>query len=87
MPRFKVYVCSYEKSPYHIEWMRYEPGSPVPDIVKNNVHIAFEVDNLADVIKNKKIIIEPNSPSEGVQVAFIEEDGALVELMQIDNLS
>jgi hypothetical protein len=35
-----------------------------------------------EAIKDKKIIIEPNSPSDGVQVAFIEENGAPVELMQ-----
>jgi len=30
----------------------------------------------------QKVIIEPNSPSDGVVVAFIEVNGAPVELMQ-----
>jgi hypothetical protein len=27
LEQFKVHVVGYEKSPYGIEWMRYEPGS------------------------------------------------------------
>jgi hypothetical protein len=31
-----------------------------------------------------KVIIAPNSPSLGVTVAFIEDNGAPVEFLQID---
>ena len=48
-------------------------------------HVAFEVDDLAAAIDGQKVIIEPNSPSDGVLVAFIEGNGAPVELMQIDH--
>jgi hypothetical protein len=80
-----MYVSGYEESPYKIEWMRFEPECPLPEIVKTIPHAAFEVDNLAEAIKGKNIIIEPNSPSEGVWVAFIEDNGAPVELMQYIN--
>jgi hypothetical protein len=40
------------------------------------------VDNLLEAIKGKKVIIPPNSPSDGVQVAFIEENGAPIEFIQ-----
>jgi len=80
-----MYVSGYEESPYKIEWMRFEPECPLPEIVKTIPHVAFEVDNLAEAIKGKNIIIEPNSPSEGVWVAFIEDNGAPVELMQYIN--
>jgi len=45
--------------------------------------VAFEVENLQEAIRGRKVIIEPNSPSPGVLVAFIEEAGAPVELLQI----
>jgi hypothetical protein len=45
--------------------------------------VAFEVDNLIEAIRGKKVIIEPNSPSEGVLVAFIEENGAPIEFIQV----
>jgi hypothetical protein len=53
--------------------------------VKSIPHVAFEVDDLAVAIRDQKVIIEPNSPSNGVMVAFIEVNGAPVELMQIDH--
>jgi hypothetical protein len=48
-------------------------------------HVAFEVDDLAAALEGHHVIIEPNSPSPGVTVAFIEVSGAPVELMQIDH--
>jgi len=82
LPQFKMYVSGYEESTYRIEWMRFEPECPLPEIVKTIPHVAFEVENLAEAIKGKNIIIEPNSPSTGVLVAFIEDNDAPVELMQ-----
>jgi hypothetical protein len=63
--------------------MRYEPECRLPEIVKTVPHVAFEVENLAEEIKGKKVIIKPNSPSEGVVVAFIEENGAPIEFIQV----
>lgn len=81
LAEFKVYVSGYETSEYGIEWMRFEPGSPLPDLVKTVPHVAFEVDDLERELKGKTILIEPNSPSEGVMVAFIVENGAPVEFL------
>ena len=64
--------------------MRYEDDAPYPELVKTVAHAAFEVDDLTEAIMGKHVIIEPNSPSEGVLVAFIEDTGAPIELMQID---
>ena len=84
LEEFKVYVSGFDTSPFKIEWMRYEPDSPVNELVKTISHIAFEVDDLNEAIKGKKILIEPNSPSPGVMVAFIIDNGAPVEFLQID---
>ena len=83
LPGHYVWVSGYEESNYKIEWMRYEPECTLPEIVKTIPHVAFEVDNLIEAIKGKKVIIEPNSPSEGVLVAFIEENGAPIEFIQL----
>ena len=85
LEQFKMYVSGYEDSPYGIEWMRFEPGCPLPELVQTVPHIAFEVDDLAEAIAGEEILIEPNSPSEGVLVAFIVHDGAPVEFLQIDD--
>jgi hypothetical protein len=79
---YKVFHCGYDKSEYGIEWMRYEKDCKLPEIVKTIPHIAFEVDDIYEAIRGKKVIIEPNSPSEGNIVAFIEENGAPIEFIQ-----
>lgn len=81
---FKMFVAGFGANPYGIEWMRFEPDCPLPDIVKRIPHVAFEVDDLAGEIEGREVIIAPNSPSEGVVVAFIVEDGAPVEFLQFD---
>ena len=78
----KMYVSGYEESPYNIEWMRFEADCPLPELVKTVPHVAFEVDNLDKELEGKKVIIEPNSPSEGIRVAFIEDNGAPVEFLE-----
>jgi len=35
-------------------------------------------------IAGKNVIIKPNSPKEGVKVAFIEDNGAPVEFLQFE---
>jgi len=79
-----MYVSGYDTSPYKIEWMRFEPDCPLPELVKVGPHIAFEVDDLSKAIAGKEILIEPNSPSQGVIVAFIVDDGAPIEFLQFD---
>jgi len=64
--------------------MRFEPEAPVPELVRTVPHVAFEVDDLSAEITGKEILIAPNSPSPGVTVAFIVENGAPVEFLQFD---
>lgn len=82
LEKFKMHVVSYETNPYGIEWLRFEEGCPLPEPVQKVPHLAFVVDDLDEAIAGKKIIIEPNSPSEGVRVAFIEHDGLPVEFLE-----
>lgn len=86
LPEYKLYHSGFESSEFGIEWMFYEEECTLPEIVKTMPHIAFEVHDINEAIKGKKIIIEPNSPSDGVVVAFIEENGLPIEFMQIDKV-
>lgn len=83
LEKHKVFVSGYGVSEYNIEWMRFEPGCTLPEIVQKIPHIAFEVDDLEKELMGKNVIIQPNSPSEGIMVAFIEENGAPIEFLQI----
>ena len=82
IPHLKMTVSDHDNNPYGIQWQRYWEGAPYPDLVKTVPHIAFVVDDIEKEIVGKKVIIEPNSPSKGLIVAFIEVNGAPVELME-----
>ncbi len=80
---YKAYHVGFETSEFGIELMRYDDDCPLPEIVRTKPHVAFEVDDIFEAVKGRNVIIEPNSPSEGCIVAFIEENGYPVEFIQI----
>jgi hypothetical protein len=83
LEKFKMYGSGCETSPYGVEWMRFEDDCPLPEMVKQVPHVAFVVDDLENEIKGKDVIIEPNSPSDGFRVAFIVDDGAPIEFIEL----
>jgi hypothetical protein len=81
LEKYKAFCTDHERNPFGIQWMRYEPDCPLPELVKRVPHVAFEVDDLARALEGYEVLIEPNSPSEGVTVAFVVCDGAPVEFL------
>jgi hypothetical protein len=79
---YKLFCTDDASNPFGIQWMRYEKDCSLPDLVKTLPHVAFEVDDLTEALKGHEILIEPNSPSDGVMVAFVVCDGAPVEFLQ-----
>jgi hypothetical protein len=77
-----VYVSGFETSPYGIEWMRFEPDSPISELVRTVLHVAFEVDDLDAEIEGKELVGKVSEPSEGVRVAMIVDNGAPIELLE-----
>lgn len=84
VPKFKMYASGYYSNAYGIEWLKFDDDCPLPELVKTVPHVAFVVKDLRKAILGKNVIIEPNSPSDGVTVAFIEDNGAPVEFLQFD---
>ena len=85
LEKYGVFCTDHERNRFGIQWMRYETGCPLPELVKTVPHVAFEVDDLARALEGHEILIEPNSPSEGVTVAFVVCDGAPVEFIEFSN--
>ena len=85
LPHLQMTVSDHQNNPFGIQWQRYWDDAPYPELVKTTPHVAFEVDDLAAALQGQRIIIQPNSPSHGVSVAFVEVNGAPVELLQIDH--
>jgi hypothetical protein len=84
LEQFKFYVSGFDKSPFGIEWMRFEPGSPIHPLIQSVPHLAFAVDDVDREIAahNLNVLTPPNSPSSGVRVAMIEHNGAPIELIE-----
>lgn len=82
--KLKLYTTDYFKNPYGIEWMYFEHDNLLPDIIKTIPHVAYSVDNLNNAIRNKTVVLAPQSPANGVTVAFILDGDNLVELLQFD---
>ena len=78
-----MYVTGFPTSPYGVEWMRFEPGSPVSRIVQQIPHVAFEVDDLDAAISGKQCLGGVSAPMDGIRVAMILHDGAPIELLEI----
>jgi len=82
LEHLRIACTDHESNPFGIQWMCYDADCAVPPLVRHVAHVAFEVDDLEEALIGKKVIIPPNSPSPRVLVAFIEDAGAPVELLQ-----
>jgi hypothetical protein len=78
----KVWVTDPTESPQMVEYLRYEPDSPVTGPLRELPHVAFRVDNLDAEIEGEEIILGPFNPTEDLRVAFIFKDGVVYEFMQ-----
>ena len=78
----RCWVTNPRNHPEHIEFLRYEPDSTVPDLVKNNPHVAFRVTDLAPHIQGQQIIIPPFVVAGFVEAVFIWKYNAVFEYMR-----
>lgn len=81
----RVWITDFTRNPFHIEWLRFEPDSPVDGPVRNQPHVAYRVESIEDASQGMKVLIEPFQPMENMRVAFyLSDDGAVVEFMEFD---
>jgi len=81
LEKYGLHVSGFSTSPYGVEWMRFDEGSPVHELIRTVPHVAFEVDDLEAALEGQEVIHPPGSPSEGVRAAMIVHHGAPVELI------
>ncbi len=84
VPQTKVHVTNPVDHPYRVEYLRFEPDSPVTGPVRNQPHMAFAVDDLEAEIAGEQVLLGPFQAMEGLRVAFILRDGAVLEFMQFE---
>ncbi len=79
----RVWVTNPKKHPFSVEWLRWEPDSPIKGPVRTESHIAFKVKSLTEASKGLKVLLKPFEVGGFLRVGFYEsEDGSVVELME-----
>lgn len=79
----KVWVTNMREHPYNVEWLRFEPDTPVTGPLRTQPHVAFRVKDIKKMMKGKKVLLEPFAVNDKLTVGFIlSDDGAIVEFMQ-----
>ncbi len=82
VPATKVWVTRFQDHPYRVEWLRFEPDSPVTGPVRQLPHVAYRVDSIPKAAQGLKVLLEPFDAGIAV-VGFYETiDGAVVEFME-----
>ena len=78
----KVWVTDFRKNPYQIEWLRFEPDTPVTGPVRHLPHVAFRVESIAEASQGLKVLIEPFDAGIAVVGFYQTPDGGIVEFME-----
>lgn len=68
---------------YKIEYLKYEEGTPFPEVMHKNPHIAYEVDDIEKYIEDgDEVLFGPKPNSKGNTFAFIMKDNVIIELCE-----
>ena len=81
----KVWLTDFSKSPTRIEWLRFEPGSWMPELIQTTTHLAYQVTDPQAEMEGKKVLLPPTDCGGGNWIAFVEEEGIAIELMWQEN--
>lgn len=80
---FKMYTSDNDGD-FRIQFHRFEEECPLHPIIKNNPHIALQVDNLEKAIRGREILLGPYEPIPRYKVAIVNDCGLPVELIETD---
>jgi len=78
----KVHVTDPDSHPYRVEFLRFEPDSPLPEAIRTRPHAAFLVDNMEVALAGRNVILEPFDATDELRVAFIMDGDAVIEIME-----
>jgi hypothetical protein len=84
VPATRVWVTDQESHPFHVEWLRFEPDSPVTGPLRQGPHIAYRVDNVEQITeagRGLKVLLEPFDAGFAVAAFYQTKDGAVVEFI------
>jgi len=79
----KLWLSNPDDYDYKIEYLKFEEGTPFPEIMHKNPHIAFEVDDAEPYLADAdQVIFGPVNNDDGTRMAFIIKDDTILELYE-----
>ena len=79
----RVWVTDFQNHPFHVEWLRFEPDSPVRGPIREMPHVAYAVDSIKEASKGMKELLAPFDAGIAVVGFYQSDDGAVVEFMEM----
>ena len=92
VPHSEVWVTNPRRHPQRLEYVRPRELPPVPPEqvglwrLWHWPHVAYRVEDLGAALQGKEVLLGPFDPGGFGQVAFVLEDGVVVEYLQYDDL-
>jgi hypothetical protein len=78
----RVWITEFQTHPYRVEWLRYEPDSPVTGPVREMPHVAYRVDDIEVAAEGMNVLLEPFDVGFAVVAFYQTDDGAVIEFMK-----
>lgn len=82
VPATKVWITDPAQHPHRIEYLRFEPDTPVSGPVRDLPHMAFRVEKLEPEMQGAEILLGPFHATDTLRVVFVLRDGAVFEFME-----
>src|SRR6478735_4213568 len=61
----RVWVTSPRADPFNVEWLRFEPDSPVTGLLRTQPHVAYRVLYVHAAVEGHTVLAEPFDVGEG----------------------
>lgn len=79
----KFWVSNVDDYDYKIEYLKFEEGTPFPEVLHKHPHVAYLVDDLDRYVADADAVIcGPMAASETARLAFVWKDDAIIELYE-----
>jgi hypothetical protein len=82
VPATRVWRTDSQQHPFRVEWLRFEPDSPITGPVRELPHVAYRVDDLEAAAAGMEVLLEPFDVGPRVVGFYRTDDGAVIEFVK-----
>ena len=82
MEAMKLSITDPAKSKHNIEWLHFDYDCPMPKLLQESTHFAYEVEDIDAELEGANILVPKTPLGDSAVLAFIVEEGVPVELIQ-----